>query len=192
MPVPIILTVDDDVAVSQAITRDLRVRYGDRYRIVRSTTGADALEVLQHFAQRDQSVALILADHRMPEMTGIELLHLSKASVPGAKLVLLTAYADTDVAIRAINDIGLDHYLMKPWSPPEDRLYPVLDDLLEDWENDHRARFDGVRVVGTKWSERSHDTRMFLARNHVPYQWLELERDAEAQRLFDLFAGEQR
>jgi thioredoxin reductase (NADPH) len=192
MPVPIILTVDDDVAVSQAITRDLRVRYGDRYRIVRSTTGADALEVLQHFAQRDQSVALILADHRMPEMTGIELLHLSKASVPGAKLVLLTAYADTDVAIRAINDIDLDHYLMKPWSPPEDRLYPVLDDLLEDWQNEHRERFDGVRVVGTKWSERSHDTRMFLARNHVPYQWLELERDAEAQRLFDLFAGEQR
>jgi thioredoxin reductase (NADPH) len=190
MAAPIILTVDDDVAVSQAITRDVRARYGDRYRVVRSTAGADALEVLHHFAQRDQAVALIVSDHRMPEMTGIEMLHLSKTPAPGAKLVLLTAYADTDVAIRAINDIALDHYLMKPWSPPEDRLYPVLDDLLTDWEHEHADRFDGVRVVGNKWSERSHDTRMFLARNHVPYQWLELERDAEAQRLFTLFAGE--
>jgi thioredoxin reductase (NADPH) len=187
---PIILTVDDDVAVSQAITRDLRSRYGDRYRLVRSTSGAEALSSLEELARRDQSVALIVSDHRMPEMTGIELLGRSKVPAPGAKLVLLTAYADTDVAIKAINDIGLDHYLMKPWAPPEERLFPILDDLLGDWEVENSHRFDGVRVVGNRWSERSYDTRMFLARNHVQYQWLELERDAEALRLQTLFGSE--
>jgi thioredoxin reductase (NADPH) len=187
---PVILTVDDDVAVSQAITRDVRSRYGEQYRVVRSTSGTEALEILDQLAGRDQPVALIVSDHRMPEMTGVELLYRSKTPAPGAKLVLLTAYADTDVAIRAINDIGLDHYLLKPWSPPGERLFPVLDELLADWQLENRDRFEGVRVIGTKWSERSHDTRMFLARNHVPYQWLELERDAEAQRLFDLFEGQ--
>jgi len=182
----IILTVDDDASVSQAITRDLRSRYNERYRVVRATSGAEALTVLDEIARRDQRVALIVSDHRMPEMTGIELLGRSKEQAAGAKLVLLTAYADTDVAIKAINDIGLDHYLMKPWAPPEQRLYPILDDLLDDWETENR-RFEGVRVVGNRWSERSYETRMFLARNHVPYMWLELERDAEAQRLHAKF-----
>ena len=186
----IILTVDDDPAVSQAITRDLRARYGERYRLARATSGAEALSSLEEFARRDQSVALIVSDHRMPEMTGIELFGHSKVAAPGAKLVLLTAYADTDVAIRAINDIGLDHYLMKPWAPPEERLFPILDDLLGDWEVENSHRFDGVRVVGNRWSERSYDTKMFLARNHVQYQWLELERDAEAARLQALFGGD--
>ncbi|MCH7790641.1 MAG: response regulator, partial [Acidobacteria bacterium] len=184
---PIILTVDDDVAVSQAITRDLRSRYGDRYRIVRATSGAEALASIEELARRDLQVALIVSDHRMPEMTGIELLELARPITPDSKQVLLTAYADTDVAIKAINDIGLDHYLIKPWAPPEERLYPVLDDLLDDWDHTGRRHFDGVRVVGNRWSERSYDTRMFLARNHVHYQWLELERDAEAQRLSELF-----
>ena len=183
---PIILTVDDDMAVSQAITRDLRSRYADQYRIVRATSGAEALESLEELARRDLQVALIVSDHRMPEMTGIELLEQSQPIAPDAKRVLLTAYADTDVAIKAINDIGLDHYLMKPWSPPDERLYPVLDDLLADWRRANDRRFDGVRVVGNRWSDRGYDTRMFLARNHVHYQWLELERDAEAQRLHDL------
>ena len=124
-------------------------------------------------------------------MTGIELLGRSKMPAAGAKLVLLTAYADTDVAIKAINDIGLDHYLMKPWAPPEERLFPIVDDLLGDWEVENSHRFDGVRVVGNRWSERSYDTRMFLARNHVQYQWLELERDAEALRLQGLFGGDE-
>ncbi|MEO7370028.1 MAG: FAD-dependent oxidoreductase, partial [Ilumatobacteraceae bacterium] len=187
---PIILTVDDDPAVSQAITRDLRSRYGDRYRLARATSGGEALTTLQEFARRDQPVALIVSDHRMPEMTGIDFLGHSEVSSTGAKLVLLTAYADTDVAIKAINDIGLDHYLMKPWAPPEERLFPVLDDLLSDWEVENSNRFDGVRVVGNKWSERSYDTRMFLARNHVQYQWFELERDTEARRLLELFGSD--
>jgi thioredoxin reductase (NADPH) len=185
----IILTVDDDPSVSQAITRDLRTQYGDRYRVLRSSSGAEALSALEEVARRDQPVALIVSDHRMPEMTGIEFLGRSKQFAPDAKLVLLTAYADTDVAIKAINEIGLDHYLMKPWAPPEERLFPVLDDLLEQWEHENSNRFDGVRVVGNRWSERSYDTRMFLARNHVPYRWLELERDPEARRLLALFGG---
>jgi thioredoxin reductase (NADPH) len=186
---PIIMTVDDDPSVSQAITRDLRARYGDRYRVLRSSSGAEALSALEEVARRDQPVAMIVSDHRMPEMTGIELLGRSVDFAPEAKLVLLTAYADTDVAIRAINEIGLDHYLMKPWAPPEERLFPVLDDLLAQWDTEHANRFDGVRVVGNRWSERSYDTRMFLARNHVPYRWLELEREPEARRLLALFGG---
>ena len=183
----IILTVDDDPAVSQAIARDLRSHYGERYRVVRASSGAEALGVLDELARRDHAVALIVADHRMPEMTGIELLAQSNTHAPGAKLVLLTAYADTDVAIRAINEIGLDHYLMKPWAPPHERLYPVIDELLRSWEEANSFRFDGVRVVGNRWSERSYETRMFLARNHVIYQWFELERDPEASRLHGLF-----
>jgi thioredoxin reductase (NADPH) len=184
----IILTVDDDVVVSKAITRDLRARYGERYRVVRATSGADALATLEEFRRRDQPIALIVSDHRMPEMTGIEFLESSVPVAPQAKRVLLTAYADTDVAIKAINDIGLDHYLLKPWAPPEERLFPVVDDLLSDWDRSHDARFDGIRVVGNRWSAPGYDTRMFLARNHVHYQWLELEREPEAQRLRDLFS----
>ena len=189
MAKPIILTVDDDATVSQAISRDLRSRYSGRYRIVRAGSGAEALEAIEELAARDLPIALIVSDHRMPQMTGIELLDRARPLAPGAKLVLLTAYADTDVAIKAINDIGLDHYLMKPWAPPEDRLYPVIDDLLDEWDRTNGLRFDGVRVVGNRWSERGYDTRMFLARNHVHYQWLELERDTEAQRLHALFNG---
>ncbi|HEV2922316.1 MAG TPA: FAD-dependent oxidoreductase, partial [Actinomycetota bacterium] len=186
MSKPTILTVDDDPQVSAAITRDLASRYGADYRVVRATSGPDALAVLARLALRDEPVALIAADQRMPRMTGIELLSQARAHAPGAKFLLLTAYADTDVAIRAINDIGLVHYLLKPWDPPEERLYPVLDDLLDDWREANRDHTSDVRVVGHRWSERSHDIKMFLARNHVPYRWYDLERDAEARRLQDL------
>jgi thioredoxin reductase (NADPH) len=182
---PAILTVDDDPAVSQAIARDLRRQYGADYQIVRAGSGADALEVLSALQLRDRPVALIASDQRMPRMTGVEFLEQARAHAPEAKLVLLTAYADTDAAIKAINDIDLDHYLMKPWDPPEDRLYPVLDDLLSDWMRHHRAETAGVRVVGHRWSDRSHEIKTFLARNYVPYEWLDLERDEEAQRLRD-------
>jgi thioredoxin reductase (NADPH) len=186
MSKPTILTVDDDPQVSAAITRDLASRYGADYRVVRATSGPEALAVLARLALRDEPVALIAADQRMPRMTGIELLSEARAHAPGAKFLLLTAYADTDVAIRAINDIGLDHYLLKPWDPPEERLYPVLDDLLDDWREANRDHTSEVRVVGHRWSERSHDIKMFLARNHVPYRWYDVERDAEARRLQDL------
>jgi thioredoxin reductase (NADPH) len=172
--------------VSAAITRDLRARYGPDYRIVRAGSGSEALAVLVELALRDHPVALIASDQRMPEMTGIELLEQSRAYAPGAKLLLLTAYADTDVAIRAINDIGLDYYLLKPWDPPEERLYPVIDDLLGDWARAHPDLGSVVRVIGHRWSDRSHELKSFLARNHVPYGWYDVERDAEARRLRDL------
>src|SRR6266508_793644 len=186
MSKPTILTVDDDPLVSAAITRDLASRYGADYRIVRATSGPEALVVLTKLALRDEPVALIAADQRMPQMTGIEMLEQGRAHAPGAKFLLLTAYADTDVAIKAINSIGLDYYLLKPWDPPEERLYPVIDDLLGDWRQANRDHTSDVRVVGHRWSDRSHDIKMFLARNHVPYRWYDIERDGEAQRLRDL------
>jgi len=183
MSKPTILSVDDDPLVSEAITRDLRERYGADYRVARATSGSDALALLAELALRDRPVALIVADQRMPRMTGIEMLEQAQVHAPGAKNLLLTAYADTDVAIRAINDIGLDYYLLKPWDPPAERLYPVVDDLLDDWRAENPEHTSDVRVVGHRWSERSHEVKTFLARNHVPYRWYDVERDDEARRL---------
>ena len=186
MSKPTILTVDDDAQVSAAIARDLTQRYGGDYQVVRTTSGAQALSVLARLALRDQPVALIAADQRMPQMSGIEVMEQSRTHAPGAKLLLLTAYADTDVAITAINEIGLDYYLLKPWDPPEDRLYPVVDDLLGDWRLANPEPTSELRIVGHRWSERSHDLKTFLARNHVPYAWYDVERDDEGRRLRDL------
>ncbi|MGH3445283.1 MAG: response regulator, partial [Nocardioidaceae bacterium] len=183
MSKPAIVTVDDDPMVSAAISRDLRSRYGADYRVVRTSSGAEALDVLTKLALRAQPVALVATDQRMPEMTGIEMLERARTQAPTAKYLLLTAYADTDVAIRAINDIGLDYYLLKPWDPPQERLYPIVDDLLGDWRSANPEPAFEVRVVGHRWSERSHDIRQFLTRNHVPYRWLDVERDAEGERL---------
>jgi len=180
---PTILTVDDDPQVSAAITRDLAGQYGADYRIVRASSGPEALGVLTKLNLRDEPVALIAADQRMPEMTGIEMLKQAQAYAPTAKLLLLTAYADTDVAINAINDIGLDYYLLKPWDPPEERLYPIIDDLLDDWHKANPDHTSDVRVIGHRWSDRSHEIKMFLARNHVPYRWYDVERDPEGERL---------
>ena len=152
MTKPTILTVDDDPTVSQAITRDLRSRYGADYRVVWVTSGAEALDVLARLAMRDQPVALIVTDQRMPQMTGVEMLVEARTHAPNSKLLLLTAYADTEVAIKAINDIGLDYYLLKPWDPPAERLYPVVDDLLDDWRQAHLEESADVRVVGHRWS----------------------------------------
>ncbi|NUR81320.1 MAG: FAD-dependent oxidoreductase [Dermatophilaceae bacterium] len=183
---PAILTVDDDAPVSAAIARDLRARYGADHRILRASSGAEALELVARLLLKGQPLALVAADQRMPGLTGIEVLARVRADVPDAKLLLLTAYADTDVAIAAINDIGLDHYLLKPWDPPDENLYPVIDDLLDDWHNAHPDHTNDVRVVGDRWSEGSHTVKTFLANNHVPYVWLDVERDQEGARLRDL------
>jgi thioredoxin reductase (NADPH) len=180
---PVILTVDDDSAVSSAISHDLADRYGGDYRVIGVTSGAEALDVLARLALRDEPVALIASDQRMPRMTGTELFAASRVHAPDAKLLLLTAYADTDVAIAAINDIGLDYYLLKPWDPPAERLYPVVDDLLGDWQAAHPEQTSDLRIVGNRWSERAHEIKMFLTRNHVPYRWYDVERDEEGERL---------
>ncbi|MBF4768035.1 FAD-dependent oxidoreductase [Nocardioides agariphilus] len=185
---PAIVTVDDDQQVSAALARDLRRRYGRDYRIVRASSGEEALEALAELALRDRPVALVAVDQRMPRMTGIEVLAEADARglAGGAKRVLLTAYADTEVAIQAINEIGLDHYLMKPWDPPEEQLFPVLDDLLGDWHNENPEQTSDVRVVDHRWSDRGHDVKTFLARNHVPYRWFDVEADEEGRRLAEL------
>ncbi|KRF34932.1 FAD-dependent oxidoreductase [Nocardioides sp. Soil805] len=183
---PAILAVDDDPAVVAAVARDLRARYGEDYRVVRATSGREALELVADLVLKDRPVAAVVTDQRMPGMTGIEVLREVRQQSPDSRLLLLTAYADTDVAIQAINDIALDYYLMKPWDPPEERLYPVLDELLRDWTHAHPDRDSEVRVVGHRWSEHTHDVKSFLAHNHVPYRWLEVDQSEEATRLLDL------
>ncbi len=156
-----------------------------------ATSGAEALAVLAKLALRDQPVALIVADQRMPGMSGVEMLGEARANTVGAKYLLLTAYADTDAAIKAINDVGLDYYLMKPWDPPDERLYPVIDELLSDWRQANPEHTSDVRIVGHRWSDRSYEIKMFLARNHVPYRWYDVERDAEGKRLLSLAGATQ-
>jgi thioredoxin reductase (NADPH) len=185
MAKPVILTVDDDLEVLQAIARDLRHQYGDRFRIVRADSGAVAIETVQQLKLRNEPIALFLVDQRMPQMSGVEFLEQALLIFPEAKRVLLTAYADTDAAIRAINSTQIDYYLLKPWDPPEERLYPVLDDLLSDWQASFRPPFEGIRVIGNRWSPQSHDVKDFLARNQVPYQWMDIELSEEAQKLAD-------
>jgi thioredoxin reductase (NADPH) len=176
MPKPAILTVDDDPEVLRAIERDLRQRYADRYRILRADSGKAALEALEHLKNRNEPVALFLVDQRMPQMTGVAFLTAAIKSYPDAKRSLLTAYADTDAAIRAINDAKIHHYLLKPWDPPDQNLYPVLDDLLEDWQAGYLPPFTGLRILSDRWSPRSYALREFLARHQVPFRWLDVER----------------
>jgi thioredoxin reductase (NADPH) len=188
MKKPIVLTVDDDPEVLHAITRDIRGEYGERFRVIRVDSGMRALDVVRQFKLTDDSVALMLADQRMPGMTGVEFLREARPLVPDAKRALLTAYADTEAAIRAINDVHLDYYLMKPWDPPEQHLYPVLDDLLDDWLAGYVPPFEGVRVLSHRWSPAAFEARYFLSRNLVPFQWLDVERNPEAQALIEQLA----
>ena len=186
MPPPILLTVDDDPEVSRSLARDLRQQYGEEYRIRRAESGPEALDALKELKLRDEQVGLLLADHRMPEMTGVEFLEQARQFYPKARRVLLTAYADTDAAIGAINRADVDYYLLKPWDPPQEKLFPVLDDLLEDWKSHARIKGDDrVRVVGHRWSAPSHAVKDFLTRNQMPFKWLELDRDAEAATLLE-------
>ena len=189
---PVILTVDDDPDVLRSIERDLKQRYGEKYRILGAESGMKALDLLKRLLQRGDPVALFLVDHRMPQMNGIETIAAAMKLYPEAKRVLLTAYADTEAAIKAINDVQLNHYLLKPWHPPEQNLYPVLDDLLEDWYAGFHPPFEGVRVLGTRWSAKSYELRDFLARNQVPFEWLDAEaadRVPEVKRLLSTFNG---
>ncbi len=182
---PVILTVDDDPQVLGAVARDLRRRYSDDYRVVRSDSGQGALDAVQEFKTRGTPVALLLADQRMPQMDGVAFLSEAMKLFPDAKRALLTAYADTDAAINAINQSKIHHYLLKPWDPPEEKLYPVLDDLLSDWQAGYRPPFTGIRIVGDRWSPDGHTLRDFLARNQVPYRWLDVETDDEAKTLVE-------
>jgi thioredoxin reductase (NADPH) len=185
MAKPVVWTVDDDPEVLRAVAHDLRRQYGERFRVMRADSGPAALDALKQLKLRNETVALFLVDQRMPRMTGVEFLEEALPLYPEAKRVLLTAYADTDAAIQAINSVRIDYYLIKPWDPPEARLFPVLDDLLDDWVASHRPPFEGIRVVGLRWSPSSHAIKDFLGRNQVPYQWLDLEVEAEARQLIE-------
>src|SRR3984957_20524872 len=172
MPKAVLWTIDDDPEVLKAMESDLRRQYAENYRVLAPNSGHGALGPLDKLRQRGESVALFLADYRMPQMTGIEFLSRAMGAFPEAKRVLLTAYADTEAAIQAINEIKLNHYLLKPWDPPEQNLYPVINDLLDGWLAEYTPPFDGLRVLGSRWSPKSYDLREFLARNRIPYQWL--------------------
>ncbi|MGZ4988134.1 MAG: FAD-dependent oxidoreductase [Limisphaerales bacterium] len=185
MAKPVIWTVDDDPDVLRAVERDLRRHYGDRYRVISADSGASALEATKQLKLRNEPVALFLADQRMPRMSGVEFLEKSLEFFPDAKRALLTAYADTDAAIRAINSVHIDHYLMKPWDPPEERLFGFVDDMLDDWQASYHPTFEGVRVIGSQWSSRASEIRDFLGRNFVPHQWLNADRDNEAKKFIE-------
>jgi thioredoxin reductase (NADPH) len=182
---PVIMTIDDEPEVLRAIQRDLRSKYSSDYRIIGASGGQEAINTLDELSTRGRSVALILADQRMPQVTGVDVLRHSLDIFPSVKKALLTAYADTDAAIRAINDVGLDHYIMKPWDPPEEKLYPILDDLLEDWRAGYRPTFEGIRVISHEWSKEAFELKAFMAMNQVPYRSLVVGADPDAEKLME-------
>ena len=195
MPKPAILAVDDDAEVLRSVERDLKRKYGGDYRVLRADSGPAGVDIVQELKVRNNVVALFLIDQRMPGMSGVEFLAQAISLYPDAKRVLLTAYADTDAAIAAINEAGVNHYLLKPWHPPEENLYPILDELLEDWQAEFPPQFEGIRVLGNRWSPASHNIKDFLARNHVPYQWLDVETaemDAEVREIVELLTEEEK
>ncbi|MGH7884888.1 MAG: FAD-dependent oxidoreductase [Thermodesulfobacteriota bacterium] len=181
MKKPIIFAIDDDPQVIRAIERDLRKSYSRDYRILSSVSGKKALENVKQLKLKNENVAMFVSDQRMPEVSGVDFLFEAKQSFPEAKSILLTAYSDTDAAIKAINDVALDYYLMKPWDPPEERLYPILDDLLDDWQAGFRPDFEGIKVLGYQWSPKSYAIKDFLAGNLIPYQWLDIENNNKAK-----------
>src|ERR1700726_315596 len=193
MAKPILLCIDDDSDVLRAIERDLRSHYGATYRVLASDAPEKALELLKQLKVRSDSVALLLADQRMPKMDGVAFLQEARHIFPDAKRALLTAYADTSAAISAINQVNINYFFLKPWDPPEEHLYPQLDDLLDDWQGSFRPTFQGIRVLGTRWSPKCYELRDFLARNRVPYQWIDVEltaNDPETKRLLDVLGPE--
>jgi thioredoxin reductase (NADPH) len=187
MAKPVILAVDDDPDVLRAVVRDLRHRYGDDYRILRAASGQEALDALQELQRRQEPAALFLVDQRMPQMSGVEFITAATRFYPAACRVLLTAYADTEAAIQAINQASVNYYLLKPWDPPEEKLYPILDDLLADWQGGYRPPFEGLRILGHRWSSQTHALKDFLARNQAPYQYFDVELDPNTRTLMEQF-----
>ena len=185
MAVPVIMVVDDDQGVLNAVERDIRAKFGKQHRIIKAGSGEAALQAARQLQQRNEMVALFVSDQRMPQMTGLQFLEQAREIFPEAKRVLLTAYADTEVAISSINRLLLDYYLLKPWDPPEENLYPVLEELLGDWRASVRMPFEGLRVAGTLWSPRSHEVKDFLARHQIAYEWLDVEKDPKARALVE-------
>src|SRR6476646_1456816 len=182
MKLPFIIIVDDDVHVLRAIQRDIRNNYRDDYRVVAAESALEAIELIKDLKLKNETVALFISDQRMPEMEGIEFLQKTKEIYPEAKCVLLTAYSDIEAAIKAINDIKLDHYLMKPWNPPEEKLYPVINELLNDWQAFYKPDHEGMRIIGFQWSPKSHRLKEFLSGNLVPFLWMDIESDDEANK----------
>ena len=180
---PVLLTVDDNPQLIRVIERDLKQQYGKRYSVLKAESGQEALKLVKKLKLQNESLALLLADQRMPQMSGVSLIEKVMKVFPEAKRVLLTAYADTDAAITSINKAKIDYYLMKPWDPPEVHMYPILDDLLDDWWALAKPPFEGIRIIGLRWSPKSYEIKHFLARNGIPYQWLDMEADEEAHRL---------
>ncbi|HVV55942.1 MAG TPA: FAD-dependent oxidoreductase, partial [Mucilaginibacter sp.] len=183
MSKPIIFSIDDDPQVLRAIGRDLRTAYNSDYKIISTTSAKEALEALTDLKNSGDTIAMFLVDQRMPEMEGVDFLHEAIKIFPDAKRVLLTAYSDTEAAIKAINDVQLDYYLMKPWNPPEEKLYPVINDLLGDWQNNYTPDFKGIKVIGYQFSPKSHEIKDYLAGNLIPYRWFDVENNPEAKTL---------
>ena len=183
---PIIFSIDDDPQVLRSISRDIRSQYGKEYKILSTTSANEALESLTELKNSSDVVALFLCDQRMPEMEGVKFLEKAKKIFPDAKRVLLTAYSDTEAAIKAINDVQLDYYLMKPWDPPEEKLYPVINDLLDDWQNNYVPEFVGIKLVGFQFNPQSHQIKDFLAGNLIPYRWFDIEKNVDAAGLLTL------
>ena len=186
MKKPIILAVDDDPAVLRAVVRDLRANYKKDYRIMSTASAGEALATLKDLYNKGEVIALFISDQRMPEMLGVEFLESAKKFYPEAKRILLTAYSDTDAAIKAINDVQLDYYLMKPWDPPEEKLYPIINDQLDEWQSGYKPRFEGIKIIGYQWSPKSHNIKDFLSGNLIPYLWMDVETNTNARELVDL------
>ena len=182
----IIFCIDDDQQVLRALTRDLKAQYRKEYKILSTSSASEAISSLLELKNKGETISLFIADQRMPELDGVSFLIKATEFYPEAKRVLLTAYSDTDAAIKAINEVHLDYYLMKPWDPPEEKLFPVIDDLLEEWQSNYRPDFKGIKVIGYQFSPKSHVVKEFLAGNLVPYKWLDVERNKEAKQLLDV------
>ena len=182
MKLPFIIIVDDDEQVLRAIQRDIRNKYHNEYRISATDSANEAIELIKELKLRNETVALFISDQRMPEMEGVIFLEKTKEIYPEAKLVLLTAYSDIDVAIRAINNLKLDYYLLKPWNPPEEKLYPAVDDVLDEWQAQYKSDHEGIRIIGFQWAPKSHRLKEFLSGNLIPYLWMDVENNDEAKK----------